>query len=169
VTADGADRTHAVAEVPDPVPAPIRSCLFRLGGEIVAVALRTAREFVRMDHVTAVPRAGPQFLGVISLRGRIVPVVDLRPLLGLSPEATLGRGCHALVVQAGAADLAIAVEEILGLESLADGPDDEPLRTTRFGARCVRPDGAAVSLLDVGSIAEALRARPAVTAKEDPL
>jgi chemotaxis signal transduction protein len=105
----------------------------------------------------------------MSLRGRIVPVVDIRSVLGLVPDAPLGRGCHALVVQAGAVDLAIAVEEIVGLDSVStESTDDETPRATPFRTWCVRPDGAAVSLLNVGRIAEALRPRAGVRAKEDP-
>jgi purine-binding chemotaxis protein CheW len=169
VTVNGALDSPADGQVSASVRVPIRSCVCRLGGDVVAVALRAAREFVRVEHLTAVPRTPSHLLGVTSLRGRIVPVVDIRSLLGLAPEGALGRGCYALVVQAGTVELAIAVEEILGLDSVwtDQSEDDEPLRSTPFRTRGVRPDGAVVSLLDVGPIAEALRPRPVVSAKED--
>jgi len=56
---------------------------FRLGKETYAVDIQQVQEIIRMQHITQVPGA-PSFVeGVINLRGRIVPVIDLRQRLGL--------------------------------------------------------------------------------------
>ena len=56
---------------------------FRLGNETYAVDIQQVQEIIRMQHITKVPGA-PSFVeGVINLRGRVIPVIDLRRRLGL--------------------------------------------------------------------------------------
>jgi purine-binding chemotaxis protein CheW len=55
---------------------------FRIGRESFGVPIRLVHEIVRIPDITAVPEA-PDFVeGVINLRGKIVPVVDLRKRFG---------------------------------------------------------------------------------------
>ncbi len=62
---------------------------FDLDGDPYAIPVERVREIVRLRPVTAVPRVPAEVMGVISLRGEIVQVVDLRRRLGLAPaEAT---------------------------------------------------------------------------------
>lgn len=56
---------------------------FFLAGEEYGVDVRLVQEIIRLSEITQVPRA-PQFVkGVINLRGRIIPVIDLKRKLGL--------------------------------------------------------------------------------------
>jgi purine-binding chemotaxis protein CheW len=56
---------------------------FFLGREEYGVDVRLVQEIIRVSEITQVPRA-PDFInGVINLRGRIIPVVDLKKKLGL--------------------------------------------------------------------------------------
>ncbi len=63
--------------------------VFDLAGEVYGVSIETVREIIRMQAVTYVPDA-PDFVeGVINLRGRVIPVVDVRKRFGLTvTEAT---------------------------------------------------------------------------------
>lgn len=56
---------------------------FSLAGDRYAVPVERVREIVRMRQLTPVPRVPPEILGVISLRGEIVQVMDLRMRLGV--------------------------------------------------------------------------------------
>jgi purine-binding chemotaxis protein CheW len=51
---------------------------FRVGRETFGVPIGMVREIVRLPEITAVPNAAAFIEGVINLRGKIVPVVDLR-------------------------------------------------------------------------------------------
>ena len=63
--------------------------VFTLANETYGIAISTVNEIIRMQDITEVPRT-PDFVeGVINLRGRIVPVIDLRKRFGLeAAEAT---------------------------------------------------------------------------------
>jgi purine-binding chemotaxis protein CheW len=62
---------------------------FFLGREEYGVDVRLVQEIIRVSEITQVPRA-PEFIkGVINLRGRIIPVVDLKRKLGLGEVEVL--------------------------------------------------------------------------------
>ncbi|HEV7498674.1 MAG TPA: chemotaxis protein CheW, partial [Vicinamibacteria bacterium] len=63
---------------------------FFLGGEEYGVDVRLVQEIIRVSDITQVPRAPDFVKGVINLRGRIIPVVDLKRKLGLG-EVVVGR------------------------------------------------------------------------------
>lgn len=57
---------------------------FRIGEETYGVQIGSVREIVRVPEITAVPNAPEMIEGVINLRGKIIPVMDLRKRFGSS-------------------------------------------------------------------------------------
>ena len=55
---------------------------FRIGNETYGVRIGAVREIVRVPEITAVPSAPETVEGVINLRGKIIPVMDLRKRFG---------------------------------------------------------------------------------------
>lgn len=55
---------------------------FRIGNETFGVCISHVREIVRVPEITAVPNAPDYVEGVINLRGKIIPVMDLRKRFG---------------------------------------------------------------------------------------
>lgn len=55
---------------------------FRIGRETFGLPISMVREIIRVPDITAVPNAPAYIEGVINLRGRIIPVVDLRKRFG---------------------------------------------------------------------------------------
>jgi len=55
---------------------------FRIGNETYGVRIASVREIVRVPEITAVPSAPDLIEGVINLRGKIIPVMDLRKRFG---------------------------------------------------------------------------------------
>jgi purine-binding chemotaxis protein CheW len=71
---------------------------FFLSDEEYAVDVRLVQEIIRVSEITQVPRA-PEFIkGVINLRGRIIPVIDLKRKLGLG-EVEVGKQTRVVVVR----------------------------------------------------------------------
>jgi len=65
---------------------PLRLVSFNVGDEQFAVDILRVQEINRMMELTQVPQSPPGVCGVINLRGRIVPVLDLRSRFGLEPS-----------------------------------------------------------------------------------
>lgn len=57
---------------------------FRIGNETYGVRIASVREIVRVPEITMVPNAPDIIEGVINLRGKIIPVMDLRKRFGSS-------------------------------------------------------------------------------------
>jgi purine-binding chemotaxis protein CheW len=57
-----------------------------LGNESYGIAILKVREIIRMQKITHVPQMPAFVKGVINLRGRVIPVVDLRVKFGLAAE-----------------------------------------------------------------------------------
>ena len=66
---------------------------FCLGAELFGVEVFRAREILSMVAVTKVPQTPDYLLGVINLRGQVVPVIDLRVKLGLETAELTRESC----------------------------------------------------------------------------
>jgi purine-binding chemotaxis protein CheW len=69
--------------------------LFRLGREYYGFSMDKISEIINIYSITPVPRAPLHLKGIISLRGRIIPVIDLKKLLRIHEEDAEG-GQHLL-------------------------------------------------------------------------
>ncbi len=61
---------------------------FRIGRETYGIGISAVREIVRVPEITAVPNAREAIEGVINLRGKIIPVMDLRKRFGEADTRT---------------------------------------------------------------------------------
>ena len=111
--------------------AAIRSCTFRLRGDCFAIDADTVAEVIRGGAIVPVPLAPRGVQGLVHLRGRIVPIIDLADRLGL-PPAPGGRPETHLVVTVHGDLYGLAVDEVL---DVVDVP----------GERIERPTDAALS------------------------
>ena len=85
--------------------------VFQLGAELYGVEIARVHEIIRLQTVTRVPRA-PSFVeGVINLRGRVIPVVDMRRRFGL-PTAEHTRATRIVVVEIGDQVVGIIVDSV---------------------------------------------------------
>ena len=59
---------------------------FKVGSEIYGLRLHQAKEIIKPPKVTNVPNTEEYILGVINLRGQVIPVINLKNKLGLKEE-----------------------------------------------------------------------------------
>ena len=85
--------TLATEHLPDPG----KYLTFVLNQERYSVPVLKVREIMRLCPITPVPRMPSYILGVINLRGKIVPVIDLRERFGLPKAVDLERACVVVV------------------------------------------------------------------------
>jgi purine-binding chemotaxis protein CheW len=107
---------------------------FILGGGAFGIPILKVREIIRLLDITPIPRMPEYVRGVINLRGKIVPVIDLRMKLGLptlsTPEST-NRSCIVVVYVAMAEATKLmglivdALDEVyqINAEDLEPSPD----------------------------------------------
>lgn len=85
--------------------------VFDLAGESYGVSIRHVQEIIRRPAITVVPRA-PEFVeGVINLRGRVIPVIDLRNRFGL-PRIEPDRAARIAVLEIAGHTVGAAVDAV---------------------------------------------------------
>jgi len=151
---------------------------FRLAGEEYAVEILQAREILRYEEVTRVPTAPPSIRGVLNLRGRVVPVVDLAVKLGLPETPVTGRTCIVIVDVALEGErtvmgvIAEAVSQVVDLRAgdIEPPPPFGPRARVEFLRGMARLDGRFALLLDLDlllSTEDAAAAAAVAYAEED--
>ena len=129
---------------------------FRIGEETFGVRIGSVREIVRVPEITSVPNAQETIEGVINLRGKIIPVMDLRKRFGqtdIQPDkknrilvVELENKLVGLIVNSASEVLKIPPSEIESPGSLfADG---ESSYVTGVG----KLKGRLIILLDLGKL-----------------
>jgi purine-binding chemotaxis protein CheW len=77
----------STAPPPTAAASAARWCSFLVDGRCFAVDAAVVAEVLRATTVNRVPLAAPAIAGLLNLRGRIVPVIDMRLRLGFTPAA----------------------------------------------------------------------------------
>lgn len=91
---------------------------FALEGQVLALPVGTVAETVRAVAVTPLPTAPPIVEGVINVRGRVVPVLDIRQRLGL-PSRALDPNQHFIIATAGPRLVALRVDHALDVVTVS--------------------------------------------------
>jgi purine-binding chemotaxis protein CheW len=142
---------------------PTSVILLRLEGQKYALPLGCVVEVVRMAALAPVPDAPAHVLGLLDLRGRVVPVLDLRRRLGLAP-AEPGLSTPICVVEAGGRGFGLVADAVTDVRPLA-GPVDRLADASEDGpvAGVAHVDGRLVPVLDPARLAG-----PAPPARPEP-
>ena len=84
---------------------------FRVAGSIYGLMVDVVREVLRVGVVTAVPHTPAFVRGVTNMRGRVLPVVDLRVRLGFE-TAPISESSRILVVRLGSELVGLLVDAV---------------------------------------------------------
>jgi purine-binding chemotaxis protein CheW len=108
---------------------------FNLGNEVYGIEILKVQEIIGMMQVTRVPRTPVFVRGVVNLRGKVIPVIDLRLKFGLEGREDTDRTCIIVVQVAlggGSVIMGLIVDEVSEvLNVLADQIEASP----SFGSR----------------------------------
>jgi purine-binding chemotaxis protein CheW len=110
---------------------------FHLDKEEFGIQVMRVREIMGVQDITAVPHTPPYTKGVINLRGKVIPVIDLRLKFGLEEQPYTQRTCIIVVQVKGAGAggagmlMGIVVDGVSEVLTLAPGDIED---TPDFGA-----------------------------------
>jgi purine-binding chemotaxis protein CheW len=128
----------------------------RLGGGRYGISAPAVAEVIAMPSLTRVPATAGWLCGVGNWRGHVLPVVDLRPLLGLA-ATPLPSSSRVVVVSVDDVEVGIVAEAVSGLVPVPDVIAPAPVTLTGSAAELVRglvDDGPAgpVAVLDTAGV-----------------
>jgi purine-binding chemotaxis protein CheW len=158
--------TDVTAEVTTPATEEesIRICLFSVSGDYYAVTVDVLAEIIIPQKIFPIPTTPSYVIGVISLRGNIVPIVDIRPALALPPASGIN---HVAIIRSNQTTIGIIVDvvsevisvplsSVLPLPAEVSTQDASAKTRSRYlKAMIRRPEGVA-ALLNIDRLFEAL-------------
>jgi len=131
----------------------LQTVVFRLGNEYYGIDIFRVNEIIRMRDITPVPRTEPHILGLVNLRGKTIPVVDIRIRMNL-PETGQAESTRIIVVESDHGNVGIVVDAVTEVVSLDRGTiDDAPTLAhdskTEFVLGVAKREGELIMLLDL--------------------
>ena len=136
---------------------------FTLAQELFAVEIRAVREIIEYGRLTTVPMMPPSILGVINLRGAVVPVMDLGQRFGGQATRIGPRTCIVILEITGPSHTQVigivvdAVNEVreLGAEQIEPAPSFGGSIRADFIRGMGKLDDRLVVMLDIGRVISA--------------
>jgi purine-binding chemotaxis protein CheW len=156
---------------------PGKHLTFLLGQEFYGLPVLKVREIIKLVNITPVPRMPGHVKGVVNLRGKIIPIIDLRLKFDMAPAANTDRTCIIVVQAADSAQITTtalgvvvdSVEEVLNISAneIEETPDFGTAVNIASLQGMAKINGKVVSLLDidrvVGADRETTAAHPSPT------
>jgi purine-binding chemotaxis protein CheW len=94
----------------------MRAAIVTLGGELFTIDLQNVREVFVVESITPVPGMPAGLVGVTNLRGSVVPLLDLRQMIGLAAENALK---YAVVIKHGNWQVGVLVDTVPEIRTLS--------------------------------------------------
>lgn len=114
---------------------------FALGNELFGFELLSVREIIRLIQVTPIPRAPDYIRGIINLRGKIIPIVDLRTKFNLERKEDSDESCI-IVVDVGESETGFVVDKVASVVAFEEGSiEDSPTFTSKDRTDYIRGIG----------------------------
>ncbi len=107
--------------------------IFRLNNEDYGVFVGFVTQIIGMQPITQVPDMPPFIKGVINLRGRVIPIVDVRARFGLPEIAYEERTCI-IVVTIEDVPVGLVVDAVEGMVNIPDSEIEPPPKTRQEGS-----------------------------------
>lgn len=133
---------------------------FSLAGEEYGIGILKVKEIIGMMPITTVPRAPEHVKGVINLRGKVIPVVDLRLKFGMDEMKYTERTCIIVAeVSGGAGSVQVgivvdSVSEVLNIrrEDIEETPAFGAKLDTDYMLGMAKMNGGVKILLDINKV-----------------
>ena len=126
-----------------------------VAGEAYAVPVGSVLEVLPLGEVTAVPGARPELLGVLNLRGQILAIADLAPVLGLHRTAPAVR---MMVAESAGRQAGFVIDEVSAVGELDD--PTEPTESALL-AGATLAGGELIGVIDLDRVFGAMTEGPA--------
>lgn len=134
--------------------------VFRLGKEEFGASVLKVREIIGMQDITEVPQTPPHVKGVINLRGKVIPVVDLRLKFGMTADPYTERTCIIVVrslLQGSELLIGVIVDSVSEVLNIAaadieDTPDFGRATPTTYLIGMAKVKGQVKILLEIDQV-----------------
>lgn len=142
----------------------VRVCLFSIGEDRYALPVSMLTEIIISQKIFPVPTTPHHVLGVINLRGNIVPIVDIRSALALPQQFVPGQ---IVIIKHGHITIGVVVDNVSEVTSVPESsimalPSDysspqKGANRSRFLTGIIQREAGVVGLLNIQQILEEIK------------
>jgi len=105
---------------------------FKCGDEVFGIEIKYVEEIIQFQSITTIPEVEDYIKGLINLRGKIIPVIDVRMRFGLEPLEYTDRTCI-IVINVNDTEVGLIIESIAKVATI-DADDILPPPTLSHGS-----------------------------------
>lgn len=109
---------------------------FRLGSEVYGLEIRVVTEIIRWQDITPVPDVVEYIKGIINLRGKVIPVMDVRCRFAMPTREYDQRTCI-IVMNVDSASVGLIVDTVAEVVDIADSQIEPPPSVGQASSRAV--------------------------------
>lgn len=131
--------------------------VIQVGEEQYGIDIKFVENIVRMQSITRVPNVQRYFMGVINLRGEVVPVMSLRRKLKLDDDVISDKTRIIIIKMEANAPVGIIVDEVKEVVTIENSSIDSVARSSKKDEQSFingigKSNGGLISLLDLNTV-----------------
>jgi len=129
---------------------------FYIGEQVYGIEIPNVIEIIGVPHITVVPGIPYYIKGIINVRSKVVPVIDMRCRFG-KPEREYNERTNTIIIEDSGVTVGVIVDEVIGVlpvfaKNIANSPDRIGVNDNKFIKYLLEmPDGIKL-VLDVGKL-----------------
>lgn len=137
----------------------IQYIVVKLGDEKYGIDISNVDNIVRMQRITRVPKSQPYYVGVINLRGEVVPIMSLRRRFGLEEDVYSAATRIIIIHMEDQSMIGFVVDEVQEVVNLDPSTIEKPAfkldeEKASFLAGIGKEEEELISLLDIVAVVE---------------
>lgn len=129
---------------------------FNIGEQVYGIEIQYVTEIIEMQRITKVPHVPSYIKGIINVRSKVVPIVDIRARFGKPEIPYTGRTCI-IILALGDISVGIIVDSVADVEDIHTGdisatPENHSVNTNCFIQYMIRSEENVKLILDVSKL-----------------
>ena len=129
---------------------------FHIGDQIYGIEIQYVTEIIEMQHITKIPHVPPYIKGIINVRSKVVPIVDIRSRFGKEEIPSTNRTCI-IILSLNEMSVGIIVDSVADVEDIhshdiSATPENRSVNTNSFIQYMIRSGDDVKLILDVAKL-----------------
>lgn len=129
---------------------------FHIGDQVYGIEIAYVVEIIEMQHITKIPHVPPYIKGIINVRSKVVPIVDIRTRFGKPEIPYTGRTCI-IILAMNEVSVGIIVDSVADVEDIHSSdisatPENRSVNTNEFIQYMIRSGNDVKLILDVAKL-----------------
>lgn len=129
---------------------------FYIGEQVYGIEIPNVIEIIGVPHITIVPGIPYYIKGIINVRSKVVPVIDMRCRFG-KPEREYNERTNTIIIEDSGVTVGVIVDEVIGVlpvfaKNIANSPDRIGVNDNKFIKYLLEMQDGIKLVLDVGKL-----------------